>query len=104
MKLYIGGCHQGQAELARLENPGAEIFYDFHLRIRDESDPREFARQFCAAHPGAIVVSNEVGYGVVPVDPADRAWREAVGRAMCILAQQAEAVTRVVCGIGVRIK
>ena len=34
MKLYIGGAYQGQNELAQRENPGAEIFLDFHETIR----------------------------------------------------------------------
>lgn len=105
MKLYIGGAYQGQAELARRENPDAELIADFHLFLRDKTeDPRAFAEEFFARHPSAVVTANEVGCGVVPVDAADRAWREAVGRALCVLAQRAEQVTRVMCGIGVRIK
>ena len=42
--------------------------------------------------------------GVVPLAAEDRAFREAVGRALCVIAQRAESVTRCVCGIGVRIK
>lgn len=105
MKLYIGGAHQGQEELARRENPGAEIIPDFHLMLKGFSgDPRAFAKDFLEAHPGAVVVADEIGCGVVPIDRGDRAWREAAGRALCLLAQQSETVTRVVCGIGVRIK
>ena len=109
MKLYIGGAYQGQEELARLENPESTIFTDFHETIRaavltDKLEPREFARQFCAQHPDAIIVANEVGAGVVPMTAEDRAFREAVGRALCIVAQTAHQVTRCVCGIGVRIK
>jgi len=108
VKLYIGGVYQGQAELALQENPGGEIFFDFHETVRtavqEHQDPREFARQFCDAHPHGVIVANEVGSGVVPMTAADRAFREAVGRALCIIAQRADAVTRCVCGIGVRIK
>lgn len=109
MKLYIGGAYQGQEELARRENPQSEVFGDFHEIIRkavleDGQEPRAFAQQFCAAHPDAVVVSNEVGAGVVPMTAADRAFREAVGRALCVIAQQARQVTRCVCGVGVRIK
>ena len=46
----------------------------------------------------------EVGSGVVPIEADARAYREAVGRALCVVAQSAESVTRCVCGIGVRIK
>lgn len=109
MKLYIGGVYQGQEELARAENPGLPCYPDFHEAIRravleSHQDPREFARQFCAAHPDAIVVANEVGAGVVPIAKEERLFREAVGRALCIVAQESESVTRCVCGIGVRIK
>jgi len=106
MKLYVGGAYQGQDDLARRENPQAEIFGDFHenLRALNGQDPRDFAREFCLAHPDAVVVANEVGAGVVPMTHEDRAFRENVGRALCVIAQNACAVTRVVCGIGVRIK
>ena len=109
IKLYIGGVYQGQEELARAENPGLPCYPDFHETIRRavleaHQDPREFARQFCAAHPDAIVIANEVGAGVVPIVKEERLFREAVGRALCIVAQESESVTRCVCGIGVRIK
>ena len=108
MKLYVGGAWQGQKELAEAENPGAAIFADFQENIRAAKlrgeDPREFAQAFCDANPEAVVVANEVGAGVVPISADDRGFREAVGRALCIVAQRAESVTRVVCGIGVRIK
>ena len=109
MKLYIGGVFQGQEELARAENPHGEFWPDFHETIRravltEGREPREFARQFCREHPHAVVIANEAGAGVVPMAKEDRAFREAVGRALCVIAQEAESVTRCVCGIGVRIK
>ena len=109
MKLYVGGVCQGQEELARSENSDCEVFADFHETIRcavlrDGQEPREFARRFCAEHPEAIVAANEVGAGVVPMTKEDRMFREAVGRALCVIAQNAQSVTRCVCGIGVRIK
>ena len=51
-----------------------------------------------------MIVSDEIGSGIVPIDQNDRLWRETVGRALCTIARQAEQVIRVVCGIGVRIK
>ena len=108
MKLYVGGAWQGQDELARDENPDAEIWLDFHESIREAvlrgEDPRAFGRQFCAENPDAVIVANEVGAGVVPMKAEDRAFREAVGRALCIVAANASQVTRVSCGIGMRIK
>ncbi|MBO7384708.1 MAG: bifunctional adenosylcobinamide kinase/adenosylcobinamide-phosphate guanylyltransferase [Clostridia bacterium] len=108
MKLYIGGAYQGQEELAVRENPGAEIVPDFHERIREAilkgEDPREFARKICRDKPDAVIVANEVGAGIVPMEASERAFREAVGRALCVIAQASDTVVRAVCGIGARIK
>ncbi len=109
MKLYVGGVCQGQEELARKDNPGSEVFADFHETIRiavlqDGQEPREFAHSFCEEHPDAVIVANEVGAGVVPMKKEDRMFREAVGRALYVIAQNADSVIRCVCGIGVRIK
>ena len=109
MKLYIGGAYQGQEELARQENPQGTILPDFHETIRkavlaDGQDPLVFAESFCRDHSDAVVVSNEIGSGVVPVSAEDRLFREAAGRVLCVVAQESDQVTRCVCGIGVRIK
>lgn len=51
-----------------------------------------------------VILCNEVGCGLVPVDPAQRARREETGRLLIELARRAEKVIRVVCGIGTVIK
>ena len=51
-----------------------------------------------------IVICNEVGSGVVPMDRSQREHREAVGRLCTQLASQAQAVYRVSCGLGMRLK
>ena len=108
MKLYVGGAYQGQEELARRENPDAVLLTEFHESVREAiargENARDFALRVCREQPQAIVVADEVGSGVVPMRAEDRAYREAVGRALCTIAQEAEQVTRVVCGIGTRIK
>lgn len=45
------------------------------------------------------VIATEVGGGVVPADPDERAAREAAGRLTCLLAARADTVVRVFCGI-----
>lgn len=108
MKLYIGGAYQGQNELAQSENRDVQVFCNFHETIREAvstgEEPRAFAARFCVEHPDGVIAANEVGAGVVPMRAEDRAFREAVGRALCVIAQEAKQVTRCVCGIGVRIK
>lgn len=46
-----------------------------------------------------VVVCTEVGAGVVPIDPEERAFREAAGRLAVALAKRARCVVRVVCGL-----
>ncbi len=108
MKLYVGGAFQGQEELARAENPNKRIFPDFHETIRqkilEKADLQIFAQQMISEYPEAVIVANEVGAGIVPIDAQERAFREGVGRVLCSIAAESEAVVRVVCGIGVRIK
>ena len=62
------------------------------------------AEELAKKNPEVILISNELGYGVVPVDPFDRQYREAVGRTCEKLAAFAEEVHRVVCGLGLVIK
>lgn len=45
------------------------------------------------------VTAAEVGGGVVPLDPKEREARERAGRLACLLAERADTVVRVFCGI-----
>ena len=46
-----------------------------------------------------IVISTEVGGGVVPMDAGERAARESAGRLACLLAKRADCVVQMFCGI-----
>ncbi len=46
-----------------------------------------------------FVTANEVGCGVVPIDPEQRRNREQAGRLGCLLAERADTVIRVCCGL-----
>ena len=50
------------------------------------------------------ICCDEVGQGVVPIDFAEREFRDEVGRTLCALAKRAERVFRVIAGIGQRIR
>ena len=62
-----------------------------------QCDEQELARH-------EAIIATEVGCGVVPADAEERAAREAAGRLCCLLAQRADTVMRVFCGIPVVIK
>ena len=46
-----------------------------------------------------IVIATEVGCGVIPIDASAREKREAAGQLACALAERADTVIRICCGI-----
>jgi len=65
-------------------------------------------RRLCEAAKAApypvLLVTNEVGQGVVPEHPLGRRFRDVQGRANQLAAAAADEVQLVVCGLSVRIK
>lgn len=130
MYMVIGGSHQGKLEYAEQQSGlGREDFldgasdtivpdaifhargiYNFHLYVRKylmdmtEKELDEFAGRLFEENPDLVLVSDEVGCGIVPVEMKERQYRETVGRVCTDLAKRAERVDRVVCGIGTTIK
>lgn len=67
-------------------------------------DVDDLAEKLMRRNPGAVVITDEIGYGIVPADAFLREYREAAGRVCTKLAANAKEVWRVSCGIGTRIK
>ena len=65
---------------------------------------KNLAETIYNANPDRILVTDEIGYGIVPIDPFEREYREETGRICCLLAEKSEEVWRVCCGIGTRLK
>ena len=124
MKLVIGGAYQGKLGYAKELYPdvvwkdGAECGLQdietcealdrFHLFVRRWMEAgrtkEELIDTVLEKNSGIIIVCDEVGCGLVPVDAFEREYREAVGRICTAFADRADRVDRVVCGIGMRIK
>lgn len=124
MMLVTGGCFQGKTQYACetfgiSEEEAADgavcpmeelyqtkLLYHFHEYIqRMMKAGQEFSMErLKEENPKVILVTNELGCGVVPVDQFDRAYREKTGRICCQIAREAVQVHRVVCGIGTVIK
>lgn len=67
-------------------------------------NPKESILDFITKYPDCILISDEIGNGIVPMDAFEREYREQTGRILIELAKEAEEVTRVICGIGQKIK
>ena len=129
MKLIIGGYAQGKLnyavtkynvaedhvfecvlpsieEVEKLE--GTIIVSSLHKwirkRIKEGGRPEEEISAFVKKHADSVIICDEIGNGIVPMDPFERVYRERTGRILVKLAGDAEEVERVVCGIAQKIK
>ena len=73
-------------------------------QLRQGTDPEKMIVDFLEKHPECILICDEIGNGIVPMEAEERIYRERTGRILEQLAAQADEVVRVVCGIGQRIK
>ena len=73
-------------------------------QLRQGTDPEKTIEDFLKKHPDCILICDEIGNGIVPVEAEERVYRERTGRILEALAADADEVVRVVCGIGQKIK
>lgn len=129
MHLVIGGAYQGKKEYVKRKYLIEEsmiwqggysvaagewkcvcglhnIVKELLLQKKAETDDSvtSCVRQMLDLNPDIILICDEVGGGIVPVEKAERDYRECVGRVLCELAKEADTVERVHCGIGQTIK
>ena len=129
MELYIGGSGQGKKEyvmerykqkefvvaegdrieellLRKEENP--VLIDHLHLWIREKlkegENPERMIEKLLSVYPDCIVISDEIGNGLVPVEQFEREYRDRTGRILIALAKKAERVERIICGLGQRLK
>lgn len=132
MKLVIGGYAQGKLKLV-LEEAGTQPYRIFDGKLPEKQQRKEaeedkslliinhfhhWVREgmkqgrnleqeleaFLCCKEGLVIISDEVGNGIVPMEAFEREYREKTGRLQIQLAKEADEVVRVVCGIGQRIK
>ena len=116
MILIIGGAFQGKLAYALkaynlTENdvcnlavshpePGYKCYRHLEALSRRNIDITRFLPLF----EDAVVIAKQVNGGIVPMDGAERAWRERYGIILQQLAKKAEHVTRVFCGLAEELK
>ena len=127
MKLVIGGYAQGKlnyvlgkydVEASKIfdgeipenieERRGMVVINHFHnwvkTKINNDGCPEEEVFEFVEKYSDCVIISDEVGNGIVPIEAFEREYRERTGRILVELAKKAEEVERVICGIGQKIK
>lgn len=87
------------------------IFHHINIWARktysQNPDPEFAWNQICAMHsrfPDLIMISEEIGNGIVPMDRDERLFREWMGRLQCRIAAESDQVYRVHCGLAQKIK
>ncbi|MDO5444414.1 MAG: bifunctional adenosylcobinamide kinase/adenosylcobinamide-phosphate guanylyltransferase [Eubacteriales bacterium] len=71
----------------------------YHLEKLVFADPEGTDGLLADALKKEVVICSEVGSGVIPALYSERVGREATGRLCILLAREADAVVRMVCGI-----
>ena len=99
MVLLVGGAYQGKAALAKRLYPELPHAQNLHARVRDELAAGRDPMALLDSLRGHVITCDEVGCGVVPLDRANEDYREAVGRLCCAIADEADAVVRVMAGV-----
>lgn len=120
MVLIIGGAYQGKLEFAKQVfglseediftcTPGKIDFskrciYQAQEFVRGKEDPVGYFRTHRAQWEDKILILNDISCGVVPLGAENRVWRENTGRLMQYLAGEAQQVSRIFCGLELRLK
>ncbi len=127
MRLVIGGYAQGKLQyvLRKYDAEKCEVWdgslpddgqlrqktvvvNHFHHWVKSSIAcgrcPEKEILRFLEKYPDCVIICDQLGNGVVPMEAWEREYRERTGRILVELAARAERVERILCGIGQRIK
>lgn len=127
MILVTGGAYQGKHTFAaeKLGIPEEKILDgsvmaldftvkgivcidNFHLLIKrvleSGNDPIPASEMLIKNNPDIVVITDEIGSGIIPAEKNERVYREKTGQICCYLAHSAVKVIRITCGISSVIK
>ncbi|MBR5683624.1 MAG: bifunctional adenosylcobinamide kinase/adenosylcobinamide-phosphate guanylyltransferase [Ruminococcus sp.] len=126
MKFVVGGAYQGKTAAAcelfgfdesEIVNGSVCVFEEaftakcinsYHRLIErliaEGASPLDFTKKLCAENGNAVIIMDEIGCGIVPVEKSERRRREETGRCGCMISSASDTVVRVICGIPVFLK
>ena len=126
MDIILGGMYQGKLEYAinkyNLNSSdiyyceknstdidlSKKIIYKFNLYIyallKNNIDPVPYILNNINKYLDKVIVVEEIGSGVVPMDKMDRLYRDKVGVIMNNFAKSANSVVRIFCGLEEKLK
>ena len=120
MILIIGGAYQGKMDFAKdaLCVTDADVYtcgngeIDFSRRCiykieeftYNHPDPIGYFKAHREQWQGSILICQDIFCGVVPMGAENRVWRQNTGRLCQYLAQEADQVFRIFCGLEQRLK
>lgn len=119
MDLIIGGAYQGKLDYAKntfsvkdedicVCVPDMEPDFTKKCFVHFENYVLRCLREDCEItsdlRPDAVIIADDIFCGVVPMDTEVRAWREDTGRVLTALSLKADTVTRLFCGLPLRLK
>lgn len=125
MILIIGGYNQGKTDYAKkyfglneteiieasqpinkLINAKCIRYFEKFVSnaIDNNENSEELTLKLISENSDAVIIMTEIGCGIIPIEKSERIYREYVGKVGCLLAERAEKVIRLICGIPTVIK
>lgn len=126
MILIFGGAYQGKLEYAIKKyniredeiykcstcsteiDLSKKVIYGLdkftYASVKEGLTPLDFVKENLEKLSDKIIICDDISQGIVPMDKTERAWREANGRCMIFLANEASEVYRIFCGLENKIK
>lgn len=80
----------------------------FHILVRrmmqSGKNIEDMQNLIDSLNENTVIITDEIGSGIVPVDRFERDWREQTGRLCCYIASKSKRVVRLTAGIPIIIK
>ena len=120
MIFVIGGAYQGKLDFVKeafgiregeiFSCAGGEIDFSFRCIanleefVRENPDPIGYFEKNKEKWQDSLLICQDIFCGVVPMGAENREWRQNCGRFCQYLAKEAARVSRIFCGLELRLK